>query len=334
VLTILMAHSGRFITTAGIALLIGVVLDVLVRPFLRRRAASRGWRAAEVFAGALRGLPTALGALAAVRILAGGVGLGADAMLTARNWTQALVIIVVTISGADLVGKLVRLYTQREGTRLPSSSVFVHSSRAIVLAVGLVSVLGALNVEIAPLLTALGVGGLAVGLALQETLANLFSGIQIVVSRQIEPGDFIGLPTGEKGWVEDVTWRNTTIRLATNDLVIVPNAVIGRSLVTNHTTLGEQHSVFVTARVAFGSDLETVERVTIEAARRVQAEFPDATRDFDPIVRFTTMGDTGVELQATLHVEVFAQRQALRHEFLKLLSAAFLEAGVALPESA
>ena len=82
-----------------------------------------------------------------------------------------------------------RAYTEREGSRLPSTSIFVNIARATVWVIGGISVLAALGVSIAPLITALGVGGLAVGLALQPTLENVFSGIQVLASSQIEPGD-------------------------------------------------------------------------------------------------------------------------------------------------
>ena len=79
------------------------------------------------------------------------------------------------------------------------------------------------STDLGPVLTALGAGGLASALALQDTLANLFSGITTIFSKQVRMGDYIKLASGEAGRVVDMNWRNTTIRTATGNMIIVPN---------------------------------------------------------------------------------------------------------------
>ena len=90
------------------------------------------------------------------------------------------------------------------------------------------------NVSITPILTALGVGGLAVALALQDTLSNLFGGFYVAVAGQVRLGDYIKLNTGEEGYVTDIGWRCTTLPGTANNMIIVPNAKLAQAIVTNY----------------------------------------------------------------------------------------------------
>ena len=106
------------------------------------------------------------------------------------------------------------------------------------------------------MLTALGVGGLAVALALQDTLGNLFAGLQIVASKQVRPGDYLLLESGQEGSVTDIAWRYTTLRTQSNNLVVVPNAKLGQSIITNFQLPDQPLSVIIEFGVAYSSDLE------------------------------------------------------------------------------
>jgi small-conductance mechanosensitive channel len=98
----------------------------------------------------------------------------------------------------------------------------VSITRVAVWTIGGLVLLNSLGVAITPLLTALGVGGLAVALALQDTLSNLFAGVHILASRKVQPGDFIQLDNGMEGYVEDTNWRSTIVRQFPNNILVVP----------------------------------------------------------------------------------------------------------------
>ena len=95
---------------------------------------------------------------------------------------------------------------------------------AIVAILGLLVVLNGLGLSITPMLTALGVGGLAVALALQEPLANFFAGVFLTLAGQIRSGDYVKLDSGQEGYVVDFSWRSTRLRMLANNLVVVPNS--------------------------------------------------------------------------------------------------------------
>lgn len=310
---------------------IGFVIDFVVFRVWISRAQTTKHQMRGAVARFVHWLPTLVALLLGVKFALPGLELPAHVALFVANASQVVLILAVTAKLAVLAGRLVRIATSREDAALPSSTIFVNLARGAVWVVGVLVLLAALDVSIAPLITALGVGGLAIGLALQPTLENLFGGIQVLMSRQVEPGDFIRLETGEEGWVRDVTWRNTTIEMLSNDLVIVPNALIAKSRVVNYTSLDEQHSVTVPVSVAYDSDLDHVEAVTLAAATSAQREIDGAVRDWVPAIRFYEFGDSAIRLRVVLRVERYDVRFAVLSEFIKRLHAAYQQAGIAIP---
>ncbi|HSK46501.1 MAG TPA: mechanosensitive ion channel family protein, partial [Coriobacteriia bacterium] len=161
--------------------------------------------------------------------------------------------------------------------------------------------------------------GIAVGLALQPTLENIFSGIQVLASRQIEPGDLIRLETGEEGAVLDVTWRNTTIVTPSNDLIIVPNAIIGRSRITNFSSLSGEHVLVVPFVVSASADTAIVEQCVREIAEQVASTAEGVVAQAEPTVRFAAVTPTGMQVNAGIRVHSYPDRIPVRHEFIKRL---------------
>ncbi len=315
--------------------LLGGLIGLIVGSVLRSTSDRRRWKAGRALAESLTGLPLLWGALIGAGVLLPTLDLSLRADRIALNTMKVLWIASFTWLGMRLVGKLVRAWTTREGAEVPSGTIFVNLARISVFIVGALVALASIGVSIAPLLTAAGVGGLAIALALQDTLGNLFAGLQVVLSKQIKPGDFIRLETGQEGWVHDVTWRNTTIKQLSNDLVIVPNSVIGKSLVTNFTSMDEQHSVTVPFQVGYGADLENVERVVGEVACATQGGTVGAIAECEPIVRFREFGDWAIRGVVILRAASYADRQVLVHDFMKRLHERFAAEGIefALPTS-
>jgi small-conductance mechanosensitive channel len=309
----------------------GLVVDVTLFRVVSGRAKARGWAAGDALARGLQGFPAAAALVVGANQAIGHLGPSPAAQANARSWIQVAGILLVTAFASRIGGRMIRAYTQREDARLPSSSIFVNLARTLIWVIGVTTVLAARGVSIAPLLTALGVGGLAIGLALQPTLENFFSGIQVLMSKQVLPGDFVQLETGQQGWVQDVTWRNTTLKLMSNDLVIVPNATIGKSLVTNYSTLDEQTVIWLNLGVDYSSDLGQVERATLEVAREVGAQVEGAVPGYEPLFRFTEFGDSAVRLTVSVQAESAHTRPVVRHEFIKRLKARYDAEGIVIP---
>lgn len=250
-------------------------------------------------------------------------------------WAQKAIYSVWALLATVFLARLIKTLVHRSvtpiGSTIPSVSILSYLVSAVVYAVGLLVIFQSLGISITPLLTTLGVGGIAVALALQETLSNFFSGIHVLVSRQIRPGDFIKLENGPEGTVEDITWRNTTIRTLPNNLVIVPNAKIASSIITNYTLPDPEMAVLVNLGVAYGSDLEKVERVTIETSREAFSVCEGAAPGFDPFIRYHTFGDFAIQFTVILRAKKFVDQYLLKHVFIKRLAERYREAGIEIP---
>lgn len=199
----------------------------------------------------------------------------------------------------------------------------IKAVNAFVYFIGLMIILKHFNVEITPLVATLGIGGIAVGFALQDTLSNFFAGLHIVSDKPIRIGDFIEMEGGISGFVEDIGWRSTRIRTLPNTMVIVPNSKIASSMITNDSMPVPEMSVVIQCGVAYTSDLEKVEKVTIDVAKKIQKTVAGAVKDFEPFIRYHTFGDSNINFSIILRVQTFVDRYLVTHEFIKALKKAY-----------
>ncbi len=309
----------------------GFFVDQVLYRLLTGRARAHDFKSLGRIAEGMRGAPTALGAVIGAAAAVQRLELEPAALVMARNGVQVAAILVVTAFSARVAGGLVRLLTAREDVPLPSGSIFVNLARAGVWLLGGLSLLATLGISIAPLLTALGVAGLAVGLALQPTLENVFSGVQLLVSQQIKPGDFIRLDTGDEGTVLDVTWRNTMVRKASNDVIIVPNSVLARATVTNFSTRDPEFVLLVPVSFASAGDPDAVQRIALEVAREVIADIPEAVPCQEPGAGFAELTPPAAVLNVTIRCRSYQDRLPVRHELVRRLSKRFSEEGIEAP---
>lgn len=319
---------------AGIAVGAGLLAAFLSRTLLRwlaKHAKRTRWSGDDMMVDALRTVvPWAA--------IAGGTAAAAVVLpltRTVQHHTnealQVLLIFVVTTSAARVIAGLVQALTQSRSGVAGSATIFVNITRVVVVAIGGLVILQTLGISIAPMITALGVGGLAVALALQDTLANLFAGIHILASKTVQPGDYIRLSSSEEGYVEDINWRQTTVRQLSNNLVIIPNGKLAGTNMTNFTRPEQRLTMLVQVGVGYDSDLEHVERVTSEVVAEVMTEIAGAVPDHEPAVRFHTFGDSRIEFTVILGVGEFSDQYRVKHEFVKRLHRRFREEGIRIP---
>jgi len=315
------------VAVGGLAL--GILVRGLVLPRFARAAARSAWKYDDVLVAAVEGPLVAgfalLGLHVAVQLLALRPALE-------RGLERALLVLAIfTVTWALARFTAGALRTGATGGALPGVSLIANVARVVVVAVGLLVILQTLGISITPIITALGVGGLAVALALQDTLANLFAGIRILASGKLRPGDFVRLETGQEGTIEDITWAQTTIRQQPNNVVIVPNAKLSTAITTNFNLPDIEQSVSVTLRVSYASDLELVERVTLEVAREVLRGAEGGVAGFEPAVRFHTFGESSIELSVVLRVMGYENRGTVIHEFIKRLHKRYAAEGIEIP---
>lgn len=240
-------------------------------------------------------------------------------------------IISVVLALANLLSAAIKIYASRVGSSFPITSLTQNIARIFVFSIGALIILNSLGISIAPILATLGVGGLAVALALQDTLSNLFAGFHITVAKQIRVGDYIKLETQEEGYVVDINWRSTKIKMLPNNLVLVPNDKINKAIVINYCLPDKEMAVLVDLGVHYKSDLEKVERVTCEVAKFVMREIDGGVAYFEPFIRYHTFGDSSIKFTVILRAREFVDQYMIKHEFIKRLHKRYIQEGINIP---
>jgi len=179
------------------------------------------------------------------------------------------------------------------------------------------------NVELTPIAATLGLGGLAVGLALQSTLSNFFAGIYIISDKPIRVGDYIELVSGVKGNVLDIGWRSTRLQQFNNAVVTIPNSKLADSIIINTHMPNLAHSVVVSVGVDYSSDLEKVEKIAVKVGKQIQKKVEGAKSDWVPLVRYNGFGDSNINFGVILKAEEVLQKYVITHEYIKALKKEF-----------
>ncbi len=246
-----------------------------------------------------------------------------------------LIIISMTLVAANLSGRIFEGYISRSKVPMPTTGLTYAIIKGVILVVGFLIVLSLLGISITPLLTALGVGGLAVALALQDSLTNFFAGLHILLERSVRVGDFIKLESGEQGYVKDITWRTTRVRMLGNNEVIIPNSKLSQSIVTNYYLPEKWMSLLIPVGVSYASDPDHVERVLTEEAMAAIGEIPGlvgAPEADNPFVRFIPgFGESSLDFTLICKVREFVDQYLVQHELRKRIFKRFRAEGIEIP---
>lgn len=243
-----------------------------------------------------------------------------------------ILVLSITVTIANLTGQLFRDYVQKTGIPIPATGLANGLIKGFIIAIGVLVMLGMLGISITPILTALGVGGLAVALALQDTLSNLFAGIHILMEKSVRVGDFVKLETGQEGYVEDIGWRTTRIRMLPNNMVIIPNSKLTQSILINYDLPEKRMALLIPIGVSYSSDPEKVERILVEEARKGAEDIPGLLAEPAPFVRFIPgFGESSLDFTLICQVREFVDQYLAQHELRKRIFRRFNEEGIEIP---
>jgi len=283
-------------------------------------------------------LVAALGRPLNVLIWAGGLYVLIHVLPLGAGWDRALsvlmilsVVLAIVLFVDRLTRGLLDCYEPKTDFVRSSRNLIQGGVRALVLAIGIFIILDSLGVSITPLVASLGVGSLAVALALQDTLSNFFAGVQVLVDKPLQVGDFVRLESGEEGFVTKVGLRSTWIRMLPNNMIVVPNSKLIGGQILNYYLPEPEMSTLVQVGVHYDSDLEHVERVTIDEARKVMAGVEKGVPEFDPFIRYHTFGDSSINFTVILRTREVVGRYLIQHEFIKRLHRRYREEGIVIP---
>ena len=323
----------------GSAVLVGLVLALAIRLIANRLKGRLRKRARTSISAQL--LDDLDGALS-LWIVVTGIYLGllglpplGDHLFALRQGFTVLSIVVMVYAGIRVQGDAISWSIRRIGRRTGQAKVMnslVPMTRQIasivILAMGVLIILDQLGISIAPLVAGLGIGGLAVALALQGTLTNFFAGLNVMTDGSIRVGDIVELESGMIGTVEQIGWRSTRARLLANNMVIIPNGKLADNVSINYSYPVEEMSVYLQVGVAYSSDLDHVERVTVEVAKKVLEETLGSVKEYEPSVWYTEFADSNINFWVVLRAQGYMDSWLVKHNLIKALFRRYNEEGI------
>ncbi len=342
------------------AFAIGCLLNHIVHQKLLQHVDTSEINLQSIFIRALRGIPILFCLATALYWIVDSVSFPASiAKIFSCIFFTVIVFTIVRVLERTLSG-LVNWKLSGTDNAMAQSTLLDTIFTVVIYGIGVLIILQYYGISITPIITAMGVGGMALALGLQETLANIFSGLQLIISKQLQVNDYVRLSTGEEGRVTDINWRYTTITPPNNgNIVVIPNKTIAAAITTNYSKPRDDIVVTIPVGVAYDSDLQFVEKVTLEVAKEVTVKLykeeatlddseddaaPDSqqsTKSLDdelkaiglpaPIVRFHTFGDSSINFNVILHSSSFDLQYELKHEFIKALTDRYRKENIEIP---
>ena len=242
------------------------------------------------------------------------------------------VVVVFYFPAKVLVISLRRVGERNPGLRRVTKPAILLV-RALFAVLAIIVVLENLGASLTGLWTTLGVSGLVVALALQETLSNLFAGLYLLADRPVSPGDYIKLDSGQEGYVVHTGWRSTTLRTQSNNFVFVPNSTMAKAVITNYSMPELMVSVTILVRVAYGTDPRQVETLLLELTREAAREgLAGLLLDPPPSVNLNPgFGESSLDFSLSLNVRRFEDQVPVQSELRKRILARFASQGIVVP---
>ncbi|MBR2216511.1 MAG: mechanosensitive ion channel family protein [Selenomonadaceae bacterium] len=318
------------------AIIIGVALNKAIKRRIENHLQIEETSLTYVFIKALQGVPVSFCMVAGLYWIINTIDIppGVSKLFSYILFTVNVFTLTRVI--AQALSAFVDFQMARSEGKLPKSTLLNSILNFVIYAVGIIIILQYYGISVAPIITAMGVGGMAIALGLQETMANIFSGLQLIVFKQLRLDDYIKLNSGEEGRVTDINWRYTTIQSILGNVIVIPNKTIAAAIITNYNLPYRDYTIKIPIGVDYDSDLQHVEDVTLDVARQVtatvMADSPlDFEHDVEPKVLFRTFADSAIEFDVLLHSARFDKQAALKHAFIKELTARYRKEKINIP---
>jgi small-conductance mechanosensitive channel len=317
--------------TLALAYGAGAVINSLVIRWLQRLSARSEGHWDDVVVRELRKRIPLWSLLAGLWVVIGYWPIEARWATFGSHLIGALAVLSVTLAASAMAVGLVGDLAPRVNPEVQISGLMRNVIRLVVISIGLLILLRGIGVEITPMLAALGVGGLAVALALQDPLANLFAGLFLTLAGRVRIGEYVKLEGGPEGFVADFAWDATKLRALPGNLIIVPNAKLAQAIVTNFDRPVRDVGLSVDLTVPLDADLVEVERIALEVARAVMKDVTGGMPDAEPLVRFQGYSDLGVRCAVLVRSLKFEDQFLVKHELVKRLHTTLRAAGITMP---
>ena len=312
---------------------LGLVLGSIFKKFLVSRLKSlsmkNDWESDDVIINAIDSVIVFWFFLAFSTIAIGNANLPGPEDLY-QKIISAFLIISISFTSSKIVLGLLDVWSKTNKS-LPSTGIFKGLTNFAIFSLGILFILQSFGISITPLITALGVGGLAVSLALKDTLSDLFGGINILLSKTMQEGDYVQLDNGYQGYVENVGWRYTTIRERANNIISIPNSVLSGSISKNFSSMDSAFRVPIQIGVSYDSDLDHVEKVALEVANDLYENLDCISKSYKPAIRFREFADSSINFFIYFQGKNFGDHNTILNSYIKKLHKRFRQEKIDIP---
>jgi small-conductance mechanosensitive channel len=318
-------------TIVFIGIVLGMIFKQVVHARLKKAALTSKWEGDDIILHAVESQIVLWFFWAALSLALRDVEIAEPFGLYVSNFLIIILMASITHAAAKLIVGLLNLWSKKQGGGFPSTIMFTNFVWITVYSIGLLVILDALDISIAPMLTALGIGGLAVSLALKDTLTDVFAGLHILLSKKVQPGDFVSLDSGEMGYIQNITWRNTKMLERTNNIIHIPNTKLSKAVIKNYDSGESSFSVKIPVGVGYDSDLDVVERVVMEVANDLHQNMDEMNKQSTPSFKFRGFGQSSIDFMVYFRGNKYGDQNPIIHAFVKKLHKRFNEEGIEIP---
>jgi small-conductance mechanosensitive channel len=266
----------------------------------------------------------------------GGAYLALHRLPAAPPWHQRLDAVLFVVFVLALAVALVRAYVilidwysarshlRDEGLTAGFGPLLSRVGRAFIAVVAVITILQRFGVNVASLVVSLGVGSLALGLAAQDTLSNMFAGFTLMLDRPFRVGDRIQLASGEVGDVEAIGMRATRLRTPDETVLVVPNSMLVKDRLVNQSHPTRRIVTRVEVPVSQGADVAMVKRLLVDAA----AGCASVDTDIPPAALVSRLAEGAVVFTLVFRARDYAEQAVARSEVLEQVERRLAQAGV------
>ena len=251
-----------------------------------------------------------------------------DTIERAVSSIMAVVLVLVLSRTVEvLLVAWAKTFSYRSKTKIDEVllPLFRKFAKVIFLLFGVMWLLSIWGVDVSPYLAGLGISGLVLGLALQDSLKNIFAGVSLILDRAYKIGDMIEVEDGRTGIIADVGLRSTKLRTWDNDIVTIPNSYLAESKVLNFTQPSGRCRITVPFTVAYGTDTDFVKKVILNELKKIPSEVKEHS------VVFTNMGDFSLDFKAYVWVRSWKDRYETKIRMIDIIHKRLNKENISIP---
>ena len=246
------------------------------------------------------------------------------------NSVMAIVFLYAIMKGIDIIVETWAItFSKRTKSNLDDVllPMLQKVTKIVFVVIGLMWVLKIWNIDITPYLAGVGIGGIVLGLALQDSLKNVLGGISLLLDKTYQVGDKIQLESGEVGTIYDIGLRSTKLVNFDNEVVYIPNGYLANSRVLNYARPDPKVRTRVFFGVEYGTDVDKVRKLVLD----ILTDMDGVLADPAPTVQFIEMGDFALKFRANFWVEKWNMAYDKKLEATEKIYNALRKAKIGIP---